>query len=250
MLGFSGGRKLVAPGLAYEATIKQLHSSRFMRDARASEGSIDDNPLHAELLEIARMARHDFMVDVSLTRDRGIAQVFAGEPEAAHRAGVNWVRNALYQAVAKPFDAIITTSAGYPLDLTFYQTVKGITAASHLVRDRGRILMFGECAEGVGGAEFAGMMKKHPTDDGFMRAIEGVPVTVDQWQLEKLALATRRAEVLYCVPGLPQEYFASLWGQGFRQPQDAVDAVFDQLPAGSRVGVIPEGPYVLAGVSA
>jgi len=250
MLGFSGGRKLVAPGLAYEATIKQLHSSRFMRDARACEGSIDDNPLHAELLEIARMARHDFMVDVSLTRDRRIAQVFAGSPEAAHRAGVNWVRNALFQPVAKPFDAVITTSAGYPLDLTFYQTVKGITAASHLVRDGGRILLFGECSEGVGGKEFADMLRKYTSDEEFMRAIEGAPVTVDQWQLEKLALATQRTKVLYCVPGLPVEYFQGLWGKGFRRSDEAVAAVFDGLAPGSRVGVIPEGPYVLAGVRA
>ncbi|MEP7351899.1 MAG: nickel-dependent lactate racemase, partial [Acidobacteriota bacterium] len=92
MLGFSGGRKLVAPGLAAEATIKELHSSRFMRDVRARENSVDDNPLHAELLEIARMARHDFIIDVSLTRDRKIAAVFAGEAEAAHHAGVQWVR--------------------------------------------------------------------------------------------------------------------------------------------------------------
>ena len=99
MLGFSGGRKLVAPGLAAEATIKELHSSRFMRDARAREGSVDDNPLHAELLEIARMARHDFIVDVSLTRDRKIAAVFAGEPEAAHRTGFQWVSKALMQTV-------------------------------------------------------------------------------------------------------------------------------------------------------
>src|SRR5689334_18744042 len=107
MLGFSGGRKLVAPGLAAEATIKELHSSRFMRDTRTSEGSIDDNPLHDELLEIARMARHDFIVDVSLTRDRKIAAVFAGEPEGAHRAGVQWVSEATMQKLEKPFDAVI-----------------------------------------------------------------------------------------------------------------------------------------------
>ena len=68
MLGYSGGRKLIAPGLAAQETIKVLHSPRFMRDARAHEGSIEDNPLHRELLEIARMARHDFMLDVALTR--------------------------------------------------------------------------------------------------------------------------------------------------------------------------------------
>src|SRR5262249_5539313 len=85
MLGFSGGRKLVAPARADQETIKVLHSPSFMRDGRSVEGSIEDNPLHRELLEIARMARHDFILDVALTRDRRIAGVFAGDPVEAHR---------------------------------------------------------------------------------------------------------------------------------------------------------------------
>src|SRR5665811_796423 len=95
MLGFSGGRKLIAPGLAAQQTIQVLHSPKFMRDARASEGSIEDNPLHRELLEIARMARHDFSLDVALARDRSIAAVFAGDAELAHRGGVEFVSQVL-----------------------------------------------------------------------------------------------------------------------------------------------------------
>ena len=250
MLGFSGGRKLVAPGLAAEATIKQLHSSRFMRDPRTREGSIQDNPLHAELLEIARMARQDFIVDVSLAHDRRIAAVFAGEPEGAHRAGVQWVSSALLQELDQPADAVITTGAGYPLDQTYYQTIKGVTAASQIVRPGGRILVFGECAEGVGAPEFSRMVREYDSDVAFMRAIEGAPVTIDQWQLEKLALATQKAEVVYCVPGVPDEYLPALWGPAFRAPQDALKAFFTGLSPTSRVVVIPDGPYVLAGVHA
>jgi nickel-dependent lactate racemase len=248
MLGYSGGRKLVAPGLAAEATIKQLHSPRFMRDERAREGSIEDNPLHAELLEIARMARHDFIVDVSLTRDRRIAAIFAGEPVEAHRAGVRWVCSKLMQRLEAPADAIITTSAGYPLDLTFYQTVKGVTAAAHLVKRGGRILLFGECKEGAGAPEFREMLLQNRSDEEFLRAIEHGPVTIDQWQLEKLALATMRANVSYCVPGLPEPYRSRLWGPAFDDPARALRAFFDGLEPGSRVVVIPEGPYVLAQV--
>ena len=248
MLGFSGGRKLVAPGLAGEPTIKELHSSRFMRDPRSREGSVWDNPLHAELLEIGRMARHDFIVDVSLNRSRQIAQVFAGEPEAAHASGMRWVSSAHMQQIDTPVDAVITTSAGYPLDLTFYQCVKGITAASHLVRSGGRVLLFGKCEEGVGGAEFAEMFRRFPTGREFLKGIEGVPVTIDQWQLEKLALSAEGKEVFYCVPGLPASYHAGLWGKGFCEPTQAVSALFEGLKPGSRVAVIPEGPYVLAQV--
>ena len=87
MLGFSGGRKLIAPGLAAQQTIKVLHSPRFMREPLANEGFVERNPLHAELLEVVRMARHDFLLDVALTQQREICGVFAGSPEQAHAAG-------------------------------------------------------------------------------------------------------------------------------------------------------------------
>jgi len=160
------------------------------------------------------------------------------------------VSSAHMQELNAPVDAVITTAAGYPLDLTFYQCVKGITAAAHLVRQGGRILLFGKCQEGVGGAEFAKMMREHNSVTGFLKAIDGAPVTVDQWQLEKLALSIAAKEVLYCVPGLPAEYHACLWGRGFVDPQTAMNSFCRGVKPGAKVAVIPEGPYVLAQVKA
>jgi nickel-dependent lactate racemase len=248
MLGFSGGRKLIAPGLAAQETIKVLHSSKFMRDARAAEGSIEDNPLHRELLEIARMARHDFLVDVALGRGaprRPIAGVFAGSPEAAHRAGVEFVSRVMLETLDEPVDAVITTAAGYPLDLTYYQAIKGVTAAAHIVKDGGKILLLAECQEGVGGPEFARMIKDGLSDSAFMRQIEAGPVTVDQWQLEKLAMVTANKEVLWYVPGLSAEYYPSLWGRAFSSPEEGLRALTQDLKTSARIAVIPEGPYVL-----
>jgi nickel-dependent lactate racemase len=249
MAGYSGGRKLVVPGLAAQQTIKVIHSPRFMREARAVEGSIGDNPLHLELVEIAGMAGHEFMVDVALSRDRGIAAVFAGDPVQAHRRGVEFVSRTLLQELDAPVDAVITTGAGYPLDLTYYQCIKGITAASHIVRDGGRILVVGQCAEGCGGPEFTRLIGEHRDPAAFLRSIEGTEVTVDQWQLEKLALVATRAEVMYCVPGLSAVLRDKLWGPAFDDVQDAIRTLLDGLAPGSRVAVIPEGPYVLARVA-
>jgi lactate racemase len=246
MLGFSGGRKLIAPGLAAQETIKVLHSPKFMRDARAIEGSTEDNPLHRELLEIARMARHDFLLDVALARDRSIAGVFAGEPEKAHRRGVEFVSRAMLETLDEPVDAAITSAAGYPLDLTFYQTVKGVTAAAHIVKPGGRILVMGACEEGAGAPEFRQMLLAGMSDSDFLRQIASAPVVVDQWQLEKLALVTTEKQVFYYVPGLPAEYHPKLWGRSLATPASAVEAVLAGLPADARVAVIPEGPYVLA----
>jgi nickel-dependent lactate racemase len=246
MLGFSGGRKLIAPGLAAQETIKVLHSPKFMRDPRAVEGSVEDNPLHKELLEISRMARHDFLVDVSLTRDRRIAAVFAGHPEQAHAAGMKFVSRVMLEQVDDPVDAVITTSAGYPLDLTFYQAIKGITAAQHIVKPGGRILLVAECSEGPGAHEFCQLLTRSRTADDFLDVIREAPVIVDQWQLEKLALVAQKAQMLFYTPGLPAPYRETSWGRHFSSLPEAVKALTAGLPAGATVAVIPEGPYVLA----
>jgi nickel-dependent lactate racemase len=236
--------------LAAQQTIKVLHSPRFMREPRAAEGSIDDNPLHRELLEIARMARHDFILDVALTRDRRIAGVFAGDPLQAHRAGVDFVSRVMLEMLDEPADAVITTSAGYPLDLTFYQAIKGITAAQHVVRAGGRILLLAACQEGPGAEEFRNMLRAAPPAPAFLEQIAGKPVIVDQWQLEKLALVTQKADLLYYVPGLPADYYPALWGTAYNSAPAAVEALLEGLPAGARVALIPEGPYVLTKVTA
>lgn len=250
MLGFSGGRKLIAPGLAAQETIKVLHSPKFMREPRAVEGSIEENPLHRELLEIARMARHDFLVDVALAQgtpgNRPIAAVFAGNPVEAHRRGVEFVSKLMLETLQDPVDAVITTSAGYPLDMTFYQAIKGITAASHIVKPGGKILLIAACDEGAGAAEFQRMLLENPSDRDFLNQVATAPVEVDQWQLEKLALVTARAEVLFYVPGLPAEYHPGLWGKSYRTVASAIESLTASLPPGAEIAVIPEGPYVLA----
>ncbi len=252
MLGYSGGRKLVAPGLAAQETIKVLHSPKFMRDPRVVEGSIEDNPLHRELLEIASMAGHHFIVDCALGRGhadygrRPITAVFAGNPQQAHATGVKYVSEIMLERLDEPVDAVITTAAGYPLDMTFYQAIKGITAASHIVKPGGKILLIAECSEGTGAPEFHAMVTENPSDTQFLRKLESEPVEVDQWQLEKLALVTQKLDLLYYVPGIRKQFQDTLWGQAYPTTNSAVEALLQGLPRGAKIAVIPEGPYVLA----
>ncbi len=249
MLGFSGGRKLIAPGLAGEETIKTIHSPRFMREPLATEGSYAENPLHAELLEIARMARHDFLLDVTLTPQREITGVFAGEPVAAHAAGVEHLRRTSLAALSEPADVVITSAAGYPLDLNLYQVVKGVTAARHIVRPGGRILIVAECSEGAGSEEFTAKLATLRTYAQFLDELRLAPVEIDQWQLEKLALTGLTCELLFYIPGVAREELAGLAPYTFATPEAAVAAALDRLPAGARVALVPEGPYVFARVA-
>jgi nickel-dependent lactate racemase len=246
MLGFSGGRKLVCPGQAAQETIKVIHSPRFMREPMATEGSIEGNPLHFELLEIAAMARHDFMLDVTLTQNREISGVFAGEPVRAHHKAVAFLEKTSLETLSEPADVVITSSAGYPLDLTFYQTVKGITAAEHIVKPGGRILLLGECAEGIGGAEFADQLRALTGFQNFLDAIRETPVEVDQWQLEKLALVGVEHELFFYTPGVTKDQLGCLGPRLFSDINRAVAAVLDGIPAGARVVLVPDGPYAYA----
>ena len=249
MLGFSGGRKLIAPGVAAQETIKVIHSPKFMREPMATEGSIEDNPLHAELLEIARIARHDFILDVTLTKDRQISGVFAGNPVEAHAAGVAFLRATSTSPVAEPADAVITCSAGYPLDLTFYQTAKGITSAQHVAKPGAPILLLGECAEGTGSPEYSEKLRAYPGNEEFLRSIEGTPVVPDQWQLEKLALVGRRNPMLFYVPGVRRQDLGGFAPQYCATVDEAITRLLAGLPANARVLLIPEGPYCFARIA-
>ena len=249
MAGFSGGRKLVAPGLAAQETIKVLHSPKFMREPMATEGSIDGNPLHAELLEIAGIARHDFILDVTLTKEREISGVFAGNPVEAHAAGVAFMRKSSMSSLPGMADAVITSSAGYPLDLTFYQTAKGITAAQHIVKRGGRVLLLGECAEGVGSPEYAEKLRTFAGEREYLEEIAHTPVVPDQWQLEKLALVSMDYDLFFFTPGVTPDDMGAYGNRHFSNAEDAVAAVLRDLPQEARVALIPEGPYAFARVS-
>jgi lactate racemase len=248
MLGFSGGRKLIAPGVAGQETIKVIHSPRFMREPNATEGHTTDNPLHAELLEIARMARHDFMLDVTLTREREISGVFAGEPVAAHAAGVQFLKDTSIEVVPFAADLVITSAAGYPLDLTFYQTIKGITAAQHIAKPGGRILVIGECSEGIGSAEFARKLRTYTGHQDYLDEIRDSRVETDQWQLEKLALVGLKHELFFFTPGVSKQQVGFLGEHLYSDLTAAIDAATAGLPADARIAIIPEGPYAYARV--
>ena len=212
-----------------------------MRDPKVVEGSFPDNPLHHELLEIAQMARHDFIVDVALTRSREIAQVNAGDPVVAHAKGVEFVRATTLASLAEPVDAVITTCAGYPLDLTYYQAVKGVTAASHIVKQGGTILLAAACQEGLGSQEFTSFVRRFSDSQTCLETMAKEPVVIDQWQLEKLALVMQRARVWFCTPGIPAEDRRYLWGSAFEEPQRAIDTLCAELPKDATIPVICRG---------
>ena len=245
MAGYSGGRKAVAPGCAGVDTMRSLHGAA-MLEAEIGPGLIDDNPFHAELVGIARRVGVDFMCDVTIDRARRLTGVYAGDLEEAHAAGVRAVDAHVRAEIDRPADVVITSAAGFPLDDTYYQSIKGMVASLNVVRRGGTIILAAAITEGIGSAEFQRLLAETATPDDFMARITGPGFfTVDQWMLQHLCQVRRKAEVIVVSHGLAAQPPTNLLATLAPTVEDALARCRARYGPRPHVAVMPEGPYVL-----
>lgn len=250
MAGFSGGRKLICPGLAAWETIREWHAPAFLEHPCADTGVLEGNPVHEENTWIARQAGCDFIVNVVIDDQRRPLRFVAGDMEAAFLEGVEFVRGVVVDTTPEPVDIVVTSSAGYPLDTTFYQSVKGMNAALPVLKDGGVIVLAASMSEGVGSPEFTQLFRDYADLDSFLEGILGRPChTLDQWQLEKLATVRRKATVKVVTDGLSRETINGLFVEWAPSVEQAVADAIAERGVDATIAVIPKGPYVLARVA-
>ena len=247
MAGFSGGRKLICPGLASLETVKVWHGPRFLEHPNARNGVVQDNPVHEENTWIARRAGCDFIVNVVIDAQRRILSVVAGDMEQAWLEGVEFARNLATDTIPAPVDVVVTSSAGYPLDTTYYQSVKGMVSALPIVKPGGTVILAAGLTEGIGSAEFQQLFQENPTLDGFMERILNTGYFVmDQWQLEELAKIRRKAKIKVVSDGLAPETLNRLFVESAPSVEAAVADSLAEYGPDATIAVIPKGPYVIA----
>ena len=245
--GFSGGPKMVAPGLAGFDTIMQLHNAERIAHPKATWGVIHGNPVHDDVRDIAAMTGVDFSVDVTINRNRKVTSVYAGDLFMAHEAACRSAKNSAMQEVDRPFDVVVTTNSGYPLDQNLYQAVKGMSAAAQIVKDGGTIVCAAECSDGIpdhGQYKKLLTMRDSPKDLLDMILADGHNVH-DQWQVQLQAQIQMRASVYLKSGYLSPEQVK----EAHLTPIDSIeDTVADALRGsgnGARVCVLPEGPQTI-----
>lgn len=249
MAGFSGGRKLICPGLAALETIRVWHGPGFLEHHNARSGVLDGNPVHEENTWIARHVGCDFIVNTVIDDRRRMLSVVAGDMEQAFHQGVQFVRKLVTDTVPEPVDIVVTSSAGYPLDTTYYQSVKGMVAAMEIVKPGGTVILAASLSEGIGSAEFQRLFDENPTLDGFMkRILETDYFVMDQWQLEELAKVRRKAKIKVVSDGLPPETLDRLFVENAPSVEAAVADGLAEHGDDATIAVIAKGPYVLAEV--
>jgi nickel-dependent lactate racemase len=197
--GFSGGRKSVLPGIAGRSTVLGNHCSEFIAHPSARTGILENNPLHIDMLWAAKTAKLAYIVNVVLNAEKEVIYAVAGDAEAAHKAGTDFL-SGLCQARAIPADIVITTNGGYPLDQNVYQAVKGMTAAEATVKQGGVIIMLARCNDGIGGDHFYRQLAQEPDIDKTMALFlsRGKEQTVpDQWQTQVFLRVLKKATVIF-----------------------------------------------------
>ena len=197
--GFSGGRKSVLPGIASRATVMYNHNAGFIAHPKARTGVLEGNPIHEDMLFAARAAKLAFVVNVVIDAAHEPIFSVAGDCEAAHRVGREFLASKC-QVEAIPADIAISTNGGYPLDQNIYQSVKGMTAAEATVRPGGVIVMFAKASDGHGGASFHRTFRDEPDLERMMRtflARKPEETIIDQWQSQILARVLLKAKVIF-----------------------------------------------------
>ena len=245
--GFSGGPKMVAPGLAAFQTTMMLHNAEMIGHPNATWGVTVGNPIHDSIREIAAQTGVDFSVEVTLNRDHQITSVYAGEPETAHRAASRFAKSVAMQPVEEPYDVVVTTNSGYPLDMNLYQAVKGMSAAAQVVKRGGTIICAAECSDGVPEhGEYSRLLKSRNSPGELLDMICAAGHNVhDQWQVQIQAQIQLKANVLVKTESLTYDEVR----EAHLEPVDDVErAMRDALEAAgpnARLCVIPEGPQTI-----
>jgi len=246
MAGYSGGRKAVCPGLADVETVRVAHGAA-MLEGRVAPGLVDGNPLHAELLEVVRRIGVHFCVNVALDRERRIAAVHCGDVERSHAQAMAFVESESLVSLDAPADLVVTSAGGHPADATFYQAIKGLSTASAIVRPGGAILLCAALSEGVGSASFEAILRDTPSVEAFeARLADERCFAIDQWMVQHLCQARRRARVLLYTDGMPLERAGQLLVEAVSTPAAGIARGLHGAPARPRIAVLPQGPYVLA----
>jgi nickel-dependent lactate racemase len=247
MAGYSGGRKVVAPGIAYQDTILRFHTSRVLEHCKAVNCVIEGNPLHNEQIEIIRAIGGISALNVVIDEERRIGFVNFGEIEASHMDAVSFMRRHAEVSVPRRFSTIVTTSAGYPLDKTYYQTVKGMVGVIDILKPGGDIIIASRCSEGMGSSEFieAQRLLCRVGPEKFMSILDSRDrALIDEWQTEMLLKATRMGTVHLFTTGLREEDFNDLFVNRVLSLEEAVAASVKKHGE-KEIAVVPEGPYVI-----
>jgi len=243
--GYSGGRKLILPGVSATKTVYQNHGYKMLTHPKADYGYLEGNPVHEDMVEASKLVKnYKFIIHVLLDKEKKVFSVVSGDPYSAHEQGVRILDK--YVKVSAPFEADLTivTNGGYPLDRDLYQAVKGMVTASRVTRRNGYIIMLSECIDGVGHESFRELASMSKNPEEILRYIrENEPIR-DQWEAQKLAQVLLKNRVIVVTRNIKHETLEEMNLTPASTFEEAFETACRSISC-RHIIAIPEGPYVI-----
>jgi nickel-dependent lactate racemase len=241
--GFSGGPKGLMPGVAGLETVMSNHGARNIGDPNSTFGVLDGNPIWEEIREVALRTGPSFLLNVALNEERQITGVFAGDLFGAHKVGCDFVKRSAMHRCDAPFDVVLTTNSGYPLDLNLYQGVKGMSAGARIIKPGGTLILAAECREGVPAGSPLDKLLRSASGPEEILAMLATPgfVRAEQWQAQIQALVQRKAQVLL-YSSLPDEVVRAAHLTPCRDISATVKELVAKPGKDASVAALPQGP--------
>lgn len=247
MAGYSGGRKVVAPGVAYQDTILKFHTSHILEHENAVSCVMEGNPLHEAQIEIIRKIGDIYALNVAIDDKRRLGTVTFGAIEPSHLEAVAFMKQYAEVDIDRKFHTIVTSAGGYPLDKTYYQTVKGMVGPMDILEPGGNIIIVSECSEGMGSPEFVSaqqMLCKHGQKK-FMEILDSrSEALIDEWQTEMLLKPLRKGGIKLYTTNLSGTELKDTFVEHIGSVEQAILKSVKQQDS-LEIAVIPEGPYVV-----
>lgn len=240
--GYGGGRKSVLPAVCGIETIQHNHA--LLVNPNAKTGNLENNPVHIDMTEAARIAKVDFIVNVVENKKGEIVRAFAGDLEAAFREGVKLVDEMYIVTVDRRADIIVVSAGGHPADINLYQAYKGIDNALDAVKRGGVIILVAECLEGHGNQVFYDWMTRLPDLKAVEKEVKRNFVMGGHKAYYLLKVLQNHPIIL--VSSMPDFYATSIFKlKTARAVNDALNEAFKIAGSAARVWAMPQGSYTL-----
>ncbi len=244
--GYSGGSKLILPGVAALDTINANHALvalGFRRPGRV------DVPCRLDIQEAGSLCPTDFVVDVVLCQDHGVTCALAGTPDRVFQQGVALARPVYEVTCPQALDVAVTS--GHPYDIDLYQAVRAVEYADAVVREGGAILLVAACPEGVGGDDFFRLMadeKKKPDDylRDVVRRNGKVTFSVLGYFLARIKEEKHLAII---TDGIADVDLDAMGWEHAPSLQEGIDALLERYGPQTRVGVFSRGSATIPAVT-
>lgn len=243
--GYSGGGKIILPGVSGIETIYRNHSYAMINHPGSRLGVLDKNIIYRDICEATSISELDAVVNVVLGVEGGISKCFSGEPIETHRSAIEFIERFIKVKTEQTADIVVVSGGGYPADRNLYQAVKGMAVGELLVKTNGVIVLLAECKDGVAHKHFYQLVSKFKDPATLLKYIKEHEPIRDQWEAQIMARILTKSRIVVYAKGVTAQELKNMMLIPASSPEEALEIAFSMTNRDAKILAVPEGTHII-----